>query len=141
MPESAMPAPDILEADSLLPSSDYLTEASYLVSRGVRPLALVGHCPAQSLLMLRVRTRLAMARYQFDTIPFVVPERDGGAAFGYAANRWVIDLLTWALSGDVPPARKHEILGLLLGYSATAIARHQEGDGLWEPDAGGEVPQ
>jgi hypothetical protein len=44
----------------------------------------------------------------------------------------VIDCLQWLLTADVLPARRHEILGLLLGYSPTAIARHQEREGLWE---------
>lgn len=125
-------ASDMREADGLLPSNDALEEAAYLISRGVRPLALVGHCPAREGVMLRVRTRLSTAALPFDALTFVIREGHGSAAFGYAAHRWVIDLLGWVLSDEVPPARKHEVLGLLLGYSPSAIARHQEGDGLHE---------
>lgn len=125
-------ASDMQEADDLLSNTDALSEAAYLVSRGVRPLALVGHCPDRPNVMLRIRGRLAAAAQRFDALVFIVPESGGSAAFGYAAHRWVIDLLTWALSDGVPPERKHEILGLLLGYSPAAIARHQERDhGSW----------
>lgn len=128
----------IREADALLPGHDYLEEAAYLVSRGVRPLALAGHCRRDPDVMLRVRTRLAIAAQRFDVLVFVQPEPrlPDSAAFGFAAHRWVIDLLGWLDAPEVPRARAHEILGLLLGYSAPAIARHQEREGLWEPDAG-----
>lgn len=61
-------------------------------------------------------------------IPFIILEDTGTIAYGYAAHRWAIDLLTWLLAGDgrTTGPRRHEILGLLLGYSAAAIARHQE---------------
>jgi hypothetical protein len=126
---------DMLRAGKYLPSRDALEEAAYLISRGVRPLALMGHCPAEpAVMLLRVRTVLATATERFDAIPFILVEADRpqSASFGYAAHRWVIDLLEWVYSRGVPKARKHQVLGLLLGYSPSAIARHEESDGLWE---------
>lgn len=128
---------DMHRADQYLPRLDVLDNEAYLVSRGARPLALVGHCPAEPVLMLRVRTVLCEARQAELVLPFIFPEGDcpGQAAFGYAAHRWVIDHLEWALGAGLPPARRHEILGMLCGYSPAAIARHQEREGLWSYEA------
>ena len=127
-----MPA-GMTAADQYVPSRAELDNEAYLVSRGVRPLALAGHCPARPLVMCRVKTLLYRARQAELVIPFIFAEggNPGSAAFGYASHRWVIDMLEWALDGGVPPSRKHEILGLLCGYSPSAIARHQESGGLW----------
>ncbi len=120
----------IASAQEYIPHAETLDEACYLVSRGVRPLALAGVCPDTPVVMTTVRTVLHRATQAELTIPFVFPERGnpGIAAFGYAVHRWCIDLLEWAMSGEIPPARKHEIIGPLCGYSATAIARHRELD-------------
>lgn len=136
MPDPAVTLADMYRADQYLPAREVLDGEAYLVSRGVRPLALVGHCPGDSLVMLRVRTALHQARQAELVLPFIFPERpyeDGepSAAFGYAAHRWVIDCLEWALTADIPKARRHELVGLLCGYSPAAIARHQEQEGLW----------
>jgi hypothetical protein len=135
MADRALTDADLSAADEYVPSWRELDNEAYLVSRGVRPLALVGHCPADPVVMLRVRTLLNRARQAGEVIAFIVTEGGAGegmAAFGYAAHRWAVDLLEWALSGAIPPARKHEILGLLCGYSPAAIARHQEREGMWE---------
>jgi hypothetical protein len=132
MAVSALTEADLVAGDAYLPPRDVLDNEAYLVSRGVRPLALAGHCPAEPLVMLRVKQGLRKVRQAQLVIPFVFAEGDRGmAAFGYASHRWCIDLLEWVLSGTVPPPRKHEMLGLLLGYSPAAIARHQESEGLW----------
>jgi hypothetical protein len=131
---ASIPMPDeMARADQYVPSRAELDNEAYLVSRGVRPLALAGHCPAEPLVMRRVKTLLHRARQAELVIPFIVADggNPGSAAFGYASHRWCIDLLEWALGDGVPAVRKHEILGLLLGYSPPAIARHQERDGLW----------
>lgn len=131
---TALTEADLVAGDAYLPPRDVLDNEAYLVSRGVRPMALAGHCPADPLIMLRVKQGLRRVRQAQLVIPFVFPESGdrGSAAFGYASHRWCIDLLEWVLSGEVPPVRKHEMLGLLLGYSPSAIARHQEAEGLWE---------
>ena len=56
-------------------------------------------------------------------IPFVLPRKDIECAMtGFAAAQWVVDLLAW--SYDQPIRQHHRIIGLLLGYSADAIAEH-----------------
>jgi hypothetical protein len=131
---AALTEAHLTAGDEYLPSRDLLDAEAYLVSRGVRPVALVGHCPADPVIMLRVKSGLHKVLQAQLVIPFIFAEKDRPetAAFGYAAHRWCVDLLEWVMSAEVPPARKHEILGLLLGYSPSAIARHQESAGLWE---------
>ena len=126
-----------MAADVHLPGRQMLENEAYLISRGVRAAALLGHCPAGALpaaTETRIRTLLYAGAGPFDVIPFTITEDAGTIAYGYAAHRWAIDLLEWLLAGEgLPPRRKHEILGLLLGYSASAIARHQELSGSPNP--------
>jgi hypothetical protein len=114
-----------------LTSDDLLREQSYLVARGVRSLALAGHCENESLTMLRIATRLE-ALAEAGAIPFVIDRGDGWADFGFAASGWVLDLYAW-LSKDtqdaVPEPQRSRILGLLLGYSVEAIRLFEEGRG------------
>ena len=57
-------------------------------------------------------------------IPFVLSREDIDCAMtGFAAAQWVIDLLKWSYK-YAPMHQHHRILGLLLGYSASAIAEH-----------------
>ena len=124
----------IEDVDALLPSDEVLANEAYLVARGVRPLALVDcQVPAGETGAIRFRTRLGRAAQGSpEAVAFAVVTR-GCVIGGYAAHGWVIDLLRWALSPEVPGARSHEILGLLLGYSPQEIADHQERyRGMWE---------
>lgn len=128
MPDRPLTEAAITAADAYVPAAEALFADAYLISRGVRPLTLTGHCPADELTVTRVRTLLSAGRRGLDVIVYVVTGEDGNASFGYAAHGWAVNLLRWAVSGGIPPARTHEILGLLLGYSAAAISRHQEAD-------------
>ena len=110
-----------------LPSPELLEEQSYLVARGVRAIALVGHCPTDGDLMLRVSTRLESAGHQ-GAIPFVVRRDADVADFGYAAARWAVELFVWA--ADTPDEQRHRIIGLLLGYGADAIERFERGQSV-----------
>lgn len=116
--------------DAGLPSDETLTEAAYLVSRGVRPMALIDHCLPDEMTVLRAMTRLQnAAQYLGDSvIPFVVPDPrpPQNASCGYASHPWVIELYRWACGREVSQPRRHQIIGLLLGYSPAAIARHGE---------------
>lgn len=106
-------------------SDDLLREQSWLVARGVRSLALVGHCDAEPLVMLRAATRLESLA-DADVLPYVLDRGDGRASYGYAAAPWAVDLLEWVeMSGAVPEEQRHRILGLLLGYSPSEIAKHE----------------
>lgn len=103
-------------------------EQAYLIARGVRPLALLGHCVADSLEMLNTATEIE--RYAVPgSIPFVIERGNGVADYGYAAARWAIELYQWAVCAPedtVPLVQRHRILGLLLGYSLDAIRRYEE---------------
>jgi hypothetical protein len=103
-------------------SDEVLREHAYVVARGVRPLALIDEFPADSLGMLRAATRLEMVAE--DCIPFVIDHGDGTASCGYAASAWAIDLYRWLRTSDtVPTPQRDQVMGLLLGYSAEAVAR------------------
>jgi len=100
-------------------------EHAYLVARGVRPVAIVGQCPTIPRVMFEVAARLEELA-EDGAIPFVSPRDDGIADYGFAASKWAIDLLRWTQSDAVPTEHRHRIIGLLLGYSAEAIRRHEE---------------
>lgn len=114
--------------DLLYTSHEYLVEHAYLVARGVRPLALAGHCKAAPGLMTAVFERLTSAAAP-GAQPFIIEREDGIADWGYAREDWAIDLYRWAQSDAVPEVHRHRIIGLLLGYSAAAIRSHGEGRG------------
>jgi hypothetical protein len=125
--ENRDPIPGWGPDDAGLPPDQHLEEAAYLIARGVRPMALAGHCEAKPMVMLRASTRLSTAAIGQDVLPFVIDSGDGGASCGYAAARWVIDLYESAFRDRHP--NRHQILGLLLGYSVPAISRHEENGG------------
>lgn len=100
-------------------------EHAYLIARGVRPLAIVGHCEDDPQVMFEIASQLENNSC-VGAIPFVAPRNDGVADYGYAGSRWVIDLLRWAQSDAVPTEHRHRVIGLLLGYSVEAIRSHEE---------------
>lgn len=109
-----------------LPSDEVITEHAYLVARGVRALALVGHAPADELAMLRIATRLEAISVP-GTVPFVLDRGDGICDFGFAASRWAVDLFRWvSIDPSVPRVQCARVVGLLLGYSAEAIERFEQ---------------
>jgi hypothetical protein len=115
-----------VRGDSFLPSDDLLNEQSYLVARGVRPLALVGQCPAEPLVLLRVATRIEEIG-EPNAIPFVLDHGDGTASYGYAGARWALDLYQWTVSErGVPQEQRDRIIGMLLGYAVAAVSRFEE---------------
>ena len=104
-------------------SAEAVREQAYLVSRGVRPLALLNTCELDDAAMANRFVQLNQLAGQYQVIPFVLPREDFPCAMtGFAAAPWVVDLLAW--SYKQPPRQHHRILGLLLGYSANAIAEH-----------------
>jgi hypothetical protein len=109
-----------------IPSDDLLAEQAYLVARGVRPLSLVGHCEADPMTMLRVATRIERVTCP-GAVPFVIDHGDETASYGYAGAAWALDLYEWANNPAlVPQEQRHRINGLLLGYSGSAISRHED---------------
>jgi hypothetical protein len=110
-------------ANDCLPSDDVLSEHAYLVARSVRPLAIAGNCAAEPELMTAAMSRLTRAGCE-SAVPFVLDEGDGIATYGYASHAWAVDLLRWTLA-SAPPEQVHRIIGLLLGYSADSVERHE----------------
>ncbi len=108
-----------------LPSPDLAREQAYLVSRGVRPMALLG---AHYLPMSvdEARDQLASwGQHYPEALPFVLVGGDGSTIhFGYAAAAWCVDLCRWARGQ--PEAQRERSEGLLLGYGAREIERHDE---------------
>lgn len=104
---------------------DDYSEAAYLVARGVRLVAQVGTCAADEPELLRAAT--VVERWsEAGAIAFVIKTRTGHAAFGYAAQRWALELFEWVVTDDVPEHHRHRILGMLFGYAPDAIRRFEE---------------
>jgi hypothetical protein len=104
-------------------SDDLIREHAYLVARGVRSLAIIGECSADTVTMLRTATRIETLSVP-GAIPFVCDCKNGVAEYGFAAEPWTVDLFEWLMTADVnavPAEHRHRVLGLLLGYSAPAI--------------------
>ena len=115
------------DTDLLVPNHDVLSEHAYLVARGVRPLAIAGHFPTQSVSMLRIATLIETAASGEDVSPFVIDHGDGSGSLGFAANRWTLDFYEWAVTDrSIPEQQMHRIVGMLLGYSPVAISRYEE---------------
>lgn len=120
----------MMAQESWLPSSDSLSESAYLISHGVRPLALVGECLSEPFAMLRTATILeGVVGERSEIIAFVIDRGDGFASYGFARHQWSIDMLEWVHQHDIPDNVSHGILGLLLGYSSEGIERHGRQNG------------
>lgn len=104
-------------------SDDLIREHAYLVARGVRPMAIVGECEPDQLTMLKIATKMETLAVP-GAIPFVLDCRHGAAEYGFAAEGWVVDLFEWLMTSAenvVPTNHRHHVLGLLLGYSTSAV--------------------
>jgi hypothetical protein len=102
---------------------DYLQaqaeNAAYLVSRGVRAVSLLDASADEKMLP---DVLAFLERYsQNSAIPFAL-KSGRRVLVGYASTPWAVELLRWAAE-SAPSSRWHEIVGLLLGYSADAIQR------------------
>lgn len=104
-----------------LPPKAVFEREAYLVARGVRPLAQVGHYRANTA---PEDLRNHLLRFaESGIVPYVIQRTDGAVDFGYAAEPWVVCLYRWLLNcrDVVPPRHYQQILGLIFGYSPTAI--------------------
>jgi hypothetical protein len=107
-------------------------EHAYLVARGVRPLALVGNCASQPAALSRAQRALDDFGCP-GALAFVLDRGDGFADYGYAAASWALDLYTWAIRSTeadnaMTVSQRHRIIGLLLGYSISAISDFETAD-------------
>ena len=116
----------------MLESDDLIREPAYLVSHGVRPLALVGTIETDPLAMIRVWTKLrvpdeiGLIPAQLGAIPIVHLRKDGVCAdVGFAARAWVAETFKYVMD-NVPQPHLDRLLGLMLGYSPDAIANNDE---------------
>ncbi len=76
--------------------------------------------------------RISQKTSRYSVIPFVLPRRDMDCAMvGFATAQWVIELLAW--SYDHSLRQRHQITGLLLGYSVDAIGEHDTRQFAGEP--------
>lgn len=113
--------------DALDAPDDTIREHALLIARGVRPMALVDvlHITDQAA---ADKVHMQLMRYASeaggDILPFVVKSNDVLSYCGFAAASWVIDLMQFAVTDA--GCRKHQIIGLLLGYSASAIQYHED---------------
>ncbi len=94
------------------------------MSRGVRPLALLGTVATDAVSLRDAHILLRQTIGDMAAIPFTIPRADiGRADVGFAAAEWVIDFLAWSYE-QAPDRQGSRIVGLLLGYSPEAIASH-----------------
>ena len=119
-----------MEFDEFSLSYEQEHEQGYLVSRGVRPLALIGTCDAEPFQMLETYSKLRYMRFGVaqghEPIPLVVERKNRGYAdYGFAQRAWVAETFQW-ISENVPQPHLNRLLGLMLGYSADAIAAQDE---------------
>ncbi len=114
----------------MLPSSDLIKEQAYLVSRGVRPLAIVAESHGENpVAVLKAYNELCYTLQsggitvggQTSIIPVCYQNGEGSVKLGFAARSWIPDTLKWILE-NVPQPHLDRMLGLLLGYSPDAIA-------------------
>lgn len=97
---------------------------AYLISRGVRPMALLGACTETPEAIERARGLLLSEGQQHEgAIPFMIARGDGWVEYGFASDAWIVELYGWVLRG-APEERRDALTGLLLGYSSSSIARH-----------------
>lgn len=122
------------------PTDVEIYEAGYLVSRGVRPLAVVATIlddPEQaSELWSRLASSTFGASVAVTPIPFVVRVVVFGTTMvhgGYAARKWLIETWQW-VHEIVPASHRNRLTGLLLGYSVEAIAAFDESESGIPPE-------
>ena len=124
---------NITKITDLFSCSEISREEAYLISRGVRALALLKTTKTDRTSMLSALNELEEAASMVgatrgnNVLPFVVKHKSGHyATTGFASHPWVIDLFRWIDDSDVPHPHRSRIIGLLLGYSPDAIAAEDD---------------
>lgn len=117
----------------MIPSDEVFREHYYLVSLGVRPMALIGEIEAHPIKMQNLYIKLSCLAWEEDVggcapgvrpIAFVIQDKEGvWARYGYAASGWIPETFKWLLD-SAEPKHRHRIVGLLLGYSVESITMH-----------------
>lgn len=119
----------------MFPSDDVIREHYYIVSMGVRPMALIGEIESHPIKIQNFYNKLSCLAWEEGVgssapgvrpIAFVIKEKEGvWARYGYAASGWIPETFKWLLD-NATPDHLHRIVGLLLGYSLASIAMHDE---------------
>lgn len=110
-----------------LDSLGQLRDAIYLVSRGVRPMALVGQVTEgdkdTTAQILRMAALDGQAGGLATLLPFMVEGEEGWYSCGYTCHRWVVDLYESLMEdcAGISWEARSQIMGMLLGYSNEAI--------------------
>lgn len=121
--------------DVKIPSDEILRVHYYMVSLGVRPMALIGAIEAHPIKIQNLYSKLSCLAWEEGVgggspgvrpIAFVIQEEEGvWARYGYAASGWIPETFKW-LSDRVDSEHCHRLIGLLLGYSVESITMHDE---------------
>lgn len=112
-------------------SNDVIREQIYLISRGVRPMSLIGSVKAEHQEMKNLYQKLSGlapingGSSEIVPIPFVVDCGKGRAVGGFATHTWIPETYQWLNQAEVPSKHISRIIGLLLGYSTGAIAAYE----------------
>ena len=122
-----------MSATDLIPSLgrsiDYVSEQAYLVSLGVRPMALVRETNVNQEDADAALHGLQNAACGYsNVISFVIPWENNPygrcVLQGYTTKRWIVDLLKWTMA-NAPERYADYVIGLLLGYSPGAIEEYE----------------
>ena len=125
-PENAQQIREALEGYGPIAHSHAL-----LISAGCRPFAEVGAIidkpgareEVGALMGAVVRESRIDPR---TCIPWYHVDKYGTASFGYAQAQWAIHRHEWVMDTEIPTPQRHRILGLLFGYSPSAIQAHDD---------------
>ena len=108
---------------------DTIDHEAYLISRGVRPMALLDSVPGSSrgtiaawgMYLANICRPYNGGTEETAPYPFIIPHPDKDKLhLGIAAYPWVIESYKYLLYKIEEPWQQH-FLGLLLGYSPAAI--------------------
>ena len=104
-----------------------------MISRGVRPLSLIGTIVNDPYEVDRTYDKMCFIASGTggtqDVIPIpiaILCTINNRVHIGFAAYEWVVEIYRWLLNGELPQKNLNRIRGLLLGYSASAIASFEK---------------
>jgi hypothetical protein len=125
-PESPNVTDPAREAGLHFATHDSVTERANLVAFGVCPMSLVETYSANEVgITETISSYLNRVAAEARVLPFVLVGEER-VNCGFAAEPWVVDLLTFALTSKDAKPHKHKIIRLLLGHSPAAIRRHED---------------
>ena len=110
-----------------------MEEHAYLISRGVRPMSLLGTIANDPYEVDDVYDKMCAIASQTGGTQDVIPvpfailcSSIGRVNIGFAAFEWIVDMYRWLLNEELPAKNRNRITGLLFGYSPAAIASFEK---------------